>query len=332
MLRFSKNQTKIVKGFRESHMNNHDQLLATHGKNLAIGNASPLPRDVWGEWDKESVEIQRSVLAVFNDLSMSVKKDMNLGKLVHYFRTVSDSGEANTSLDGRSNARLDQPVVDYHGTPLPITDSGYGFGWREMLAAQTDNDTLNDDARINSVRRVAEKLETIALEGDSNIVVGGDSLYGLTNHPKRSIRTTAQALNGATGVQWQNEVKATLKLLHAKNYRVPATLYVNWDDWFYASTTKYSAAYHAENIDMNVMKMSGVASIVPSNSVKAGTIIALVKRSDVIQVLNGMPITTRAKFRANPEDDYNFMVMAACAVEIKYDADSNCGVAHSSLA
>jgi hypothetical protein len=58
--------------------------------------------------------------------------------------------------------------------------------------------------------------------------------------------------------------------------------------------------------------------------------IAVVKRREVLQVLNGMPITTRQLFRANPEDDYNFKVMAASALEIKFDANDKCGVAHRS--
>jgi len=46
-------------------------------------------------------------------------------------------------------------------------------------------------------------------------------------------------------------------------------------------------------------------------------------------VLNGMPMSFRAKFRANPEDDYVFQVLAAAALEIKFDAEGNSGVAHS---
>jgi hypothetical protein len=42
-------------------------------------------------------------------------------------------------------------------------------------------------------------------------------------------------------------------------------------------------------------------------------------------------MTTRAQFRANPEDDYNFVTMAAASVEIKFDAEQNCGVAVSTI-
>ena len=62
----------------------------------------------------------------------------------------------------------------------------------------------------------------------------------------------------------------------------------------------------------------------------ANNIIGVVKSPEYIQLLNGMPMMTRAQARHNPEDDYNFVVMAAAALEIKYDVNDQCGVVHSS--
>jgi hypothetical protein len=257
---------------------------------------------------------------------------MPIGKIVHHFQTVSDSGEVNISLDGRSKGRTDQPVIDYHGTPLPIIDSPFSYGWRQVAAAQTEGFQLDAAGRMNAMRKTAEKLESIALDGDAKIVVGTAALYGLRNHPKRATRATGQALLTATGPQWVADVTATLKLLHAKNFRVPATLYVNWDDWFYASNTDYSSQYPNKTIAQRVREIGGIENVVPASGVAASQIIAVVKRRDVVQVLNGMPMATRAQFRANPEDDYNFVTMAASAIEIKYDAEDQCGVAVSTIA
>jgi len=296
-----------------------------------LGNASPLPKDVWGEWDREGLEVQREVLAVFGDLAATVGMPMPIGKLVHYFQQVSDSGSVNVSLDGRSKGRTDQPTITYQGTPLPIVDSPFSYGWRQMEAARTEGFAdLDAGARRNAMFKVAEKLENIALSGDSDIVVGGDQLYGLTNHPKRESRSTTNDLSSCTGPQWLADVNATLQLLHGNNYRVPATLYVNWDDWFYASSTDFSTSYANKTIAQRILESGGVREVVPASNVAADTIIAVVKDRRSVQVLNGMPMSTRQQFRANPEDDYNFVTMAAAALEIKFDSDDNCGVAHSS--
>lgn len=341
MLKFSKEQQEYIKNSRRMIEKQHAIMAQNYdlpldpGKltamqvNGLIGNAAPLPKDVWGVWDREAVEIQRDVLAVFNDIAATSTMPMPVGKLVHHFQTVSDSGNINISLDGRSMAKTDQPLIDYHGTPLPIIDSTFSFGWRQVLAAQTEGFQLDNTSRMNAMRRVAEKLEDLALNGDDRIKVGSAELYGLRTHPARNTRSTGVTLNGATGGEWVAEVIATLELLHDNNFRVPATLYLNWDDWFYASNTDFSTQYPNKTILQRVQEIAGIASIVPGSRVPANEMLAVVKRSDVVQVLNGMPITTRQLDRRNPEDDYNFRVLAAAALEIKFDANDQCGVAHS---
>jgi hypothetical protein len=329
MLRFTQDQQRFVLANRRA-FNTRQEAMAAAMPSDMVGNAYTLPRDVWGEWDREGIEIQREVLSVFNNLAASVAMPMPIGKLVHHFQTVSDSGNVNISLDGRSKARTDQPVMDYHGTPLPIVDSTFSFGWRQMEAAMSEGFNLDGSARNNSNYHVAKKMESIALDGDADIVVGGAQLYGIRTHPKRETRSTTNTLNGGTGAEWQADVNATLKLLHDNNFRVPATLYVNWDDWFYAGNTDYSTQYPNKTIAQRVMEMEGVGEVVPASDVAADEIIAVVKNRRVIQVLNGMPISTRARFRANAEDDYDFVTMGAAAVEVKFDAEDQCGIAHSS--
>lgn len=329
MLRYTPQQEAFIIGNRRQFNANQTAIAAVHGNNLLIGNASPLPRDVWGEWDREAVELQRSILAVFNNLAAAVQSPMAIGKLVTYFQTISDSGEINVSMDGRSKARTDQPVIDYVGTPLPIIDTGYTYSWRQMQAAETEGfGSLDAGARLNANRRIAEKLENMALYGYSGIVVGGSASYGLLNHPSRNTRTTGVTLNGATGAQWMTEIIATIKLLHSDNFKVPATIYLNWSDWFYASATEFTANY-SKTILQRIREIEGVGEIVPSDTIPASNIVALVKNRQVVEIKNGMPPTNRVKFRANPEDDFDFTVIAAATIQLKYDAAGQMGLAHS---
>lgn len=320
-------QRALILNTRRQHERNHAAMLAVHGRDLLVGNASPLPRDVWGEWDREAIEIQRDVLAVYNDLA-SLTRNMPLGKLIHYFQRVSDNSQVHVSLDGRSKGSNDQPEFDYVGTPLPIIDAPFGFGWRQMLAAQTEGISLDSAARTNANRKVAEKLEDLMINGDAQIVVGGSQLYGLSNHPKRATRSTGVTLNAATGAQWVAEFKACIAGLQAKNFYGKVTFYLNYADWFYASTTDYTTNY-PKTILERLREIEGVADIIPASKVPANDIIAVIKSREVLQVLNGMPMMTRALTRQNPEDDYNFVVLAAAALEIKYDANDNCGVLYS---
>ena len=328
MLRFSPQQTELLVHNRRTFNRLQNSLSEMHGTTF-LGNASPLPRDVWGQWDREAVAIQRDELVMFNDLSAASQMPLPIGKLVHYFQTVSDSGEVNVSLDGRGKARTDQPTIEYHGTPVPLIDSGYSYSWRQMAAAETEGYQLDAAGRDNSNRRVAEKMEDSVLYGYPSIVVGGASSYGILNHPKRNSRSTGITIIGATGDEIIAEFIATLKLLHTANYRTPATVYVNWDDWFYMTSTEYRAGY-PKKILQAVLEIAGIREIKPATRIPADTIAAVVKDRRVYQVLNAMPMSTRAKFRANPEDDYDFTVIAAAALEIKFDSEDQCGIAVSS--
>jgi len=328
MLRFTPEQERLIVANRRSFNERQTALNAAMAGNVMLGNAYALPKDVWGQWDREGVEVQRSTLGVFNDLAASVSTPMAIGKLIHYFQTISDSGSANISLDGRSKARTDKPTFDYHGTPLPIIDSTFSFGWREVEAARSEGFQLDASARTNAMRKVAETLETGVLDGYSTITVNGQTSYGLRTHPKRNTRSTTNTLNGATGAQWLADITATLKLLHGDNFKVPATIYVNWDDWFYATSTEYTSGY-PKTIAQRVLELGGVREIIPVDSLSADELLAVVKDRRVVSLLNGMPMHTRAQMRANPEDDYNFVTMAAAAVEVKFDAENNCGIAHS---
>ena len=332
MLKFTPEQQQAVVGNWKQFGQSQTALAnALGGSGALMGNASTLPRDVWQRFETEAVELQRPILAVFNDLALTLTTPIDIGVTVNNFMTVSDSGEVNVSLDGRSDAKGDQAQFEYHGTPVPIIDTAFTFGWRQMKAAESKGFQLDAASRNNATRRVAEKLETIALVGDSKIKVGGNQLYGITNHPKRATRTTGQTLNGATGVQWLADVTALVKLLHAKNFFVSPTLYLNYNDWFYATSTDFSTQYPNKTILQRLMEI-GIQAVVPSSSVVAGDMIAVVKSKEVVQVLSAMPPSTIAKFRANPMDDYQFTRMAAAAIEIRFDADDNCGIAHSSLA
>src|SRR6478735_3598163 len=147
----SKEQKEYILNTRRSFNQNQLRMAVVHGNNMLLGNASTLPKDVWGLWDTDGLAIQRDELAVYNDLT-PVTKNIPIGKLVHFFQQISDSSTVNTSMDGRSKALADQPEFSYVGTPVPIYDSTYKFGWRQMKSAESEGVSLEAAGRLNSLR------------------------------------------------------------------------------------------------------------------------------------------------------------------------------------
>lgn len=334
MLLFTNNQRDVVLNTRRAYNAAQRHLGEVAGDaivgNAAIGNALPLPRDVWGEWDREGIAVQRKTMAVFNDLAASVSTPMPIGKLMHHYQKISDSGQSYISLDGVFEGKTDQQTFEYVGTPIPIISSPFSYGWRQVAAAQSEGFNLDGSGRENAMDKNAQKAELIALDGDTSIVVDGNPLYGLRTHPDRVTRATGVALNGATGPQWVAEFDATLKLLEDQEFTGEATIYVNFADWRYAERNEYTAGY-PRKIAEHIRALGGVGQIVPARDVTPGQIIAINKDRRTVQVLNAMPMTTLPKFRANVHDPYDFVNWMAAAVQVKSDANGNCGVAVSSI-
>ena len=330
LLEFNAAQQDALWGARD-YFNANEERLASQltgfaGNNaLLIGNASPLHKDVWGMWDREAVEIQRDVLSVFSDIAATNAKPMPIGKLVSYFQRMSDSGAVNVSLDGRGTGKADQPVIDYQGTPVPILDDAFRFGWRQMEAERTEGYTsLQSGASANSMRKIAEKMEDMVLNGDSSIVVGGATIYGLRTAPTRNTGTHGLTLATATGAQWLAAVLDLMKKMQADNFYTEVTLYLNQGDYLVASINEFTAGY-PKTILNRLLEIPGLR-IIGASKVPVNEMLGLCKRRDVIEILSAMPMAVVPQFRANAHDDYLFRVMAAVAPQIKFDGNDNCGV------
>lgn len=319
MLRFTQDQQRYLFEGRAAF---------NHGQRQLHGNAAGLPADFWKQIDMNVGMVQRDILAVFNDLAASVSQPMPIGIPVSEFLVASDGGQLHVSMDGISDGPADTAEYAHYSSPVPIYSSPFRYGWRAVEGAATKGLSLDMAPRDNSLRTVAEGQEDMVLNGSSKVVVNGQQLYGLRNHPNRTVSTMGVTLNGATGPQWVAEVTALIESLHAKNFYAPVTIYLNYSDWFYASNTDFSTQYPNKTILQRVMEIAGIQSVVPGSKVPASEMIGVVKRTDVVQLLNAMPTAVLPKFRANAHDDYQFVGASAVGLQVRFDFKGQCGVAH----
>lgn len=329
ILTFNKEQEAAVIGKRRAH-NARQERLAKDSEGEMIGNAYTIPRDAWATYDNDLITLQRAQLGVFNDLS-SLQRNVPIGKVLHYFSKVTDSGEVNSSIDGRSRAKADAPVIDYEGTPVPIYDTTFTFGWRDVEAARQDGGWQYLDAatRDNGNRRIVEKMEDLIVNGDTKYNVAGSQIFGLRTAPSRNTGLFGNFdLVTATGAQWVSALTKVLLGLQASNYYGGATIYLNYGDWFAASVSDYVTAAPQNTILARLMSIPGIVAVVPSTSIPANEILAVVKERRVLEILTAMPVTTMPIERKNFTDEYSFQIMTAVAPQFKRDAANKSGVAH----
>jgi len=286
------------------------------------GNAAQVPVDAWRRIDTESIAIQRDILAVFNRLAAAKSTPVAMGDLVSFFPKISDSGEVHVSMDGRSEGRADQAVIKYEGTPVPILDSYARFGWRQMEVMRKGAGSMDVDTVANHQRKVAEKMEDMALNGLPGIVVAGSTIYGLRTFPQRGTDTHGLDLNGATGAQWLAAISKVIFKAIGQNAYGKVTIFLNYSDYTFADLNEFVAGY-PKTILQRLREISNVAEFVPCSRVPVNELLAIadIGSGKWGSILSGMPMVTRPKMRHNPEDDYVMGVMAAVAPQFKSDFD-----------
>lgn len=330
MLRFTPEQELAVNAARFG-FNQAQTALAAH--QVLVGNAAPIPLDAWRRIDGRATRVQRDVLTVFNRLAASNTTPVGLGDIVSYFPKISDSGEVHVSMDGRSEGRADQAIVQYEGTPVPVIDSYARFGWRQMEVMKKGSTALDVETIANHQRKVAEKLEDMVLNGLSSVAVGGATIYGLRNFPNRTALTHGLTLASSTGAQWLTAVNALCAGLIGDNAFGKVTLFLNYADWFYAASNEYTAGYPKKILDV-IKEVATIGEIIPASKVPANNLIGIagMETGDWGSILSGMPMVTRPKARLNQEDDYVFGVMAVVAPQFRSDFDARSTIATSTTA
>lgn len=326
MLLFTKEQGAAVNQARAAFNASQVALASSHA---LVGNASPVPLDAWRRIDARATRVQRDVLSVFNRLAAANTTPMSIGDLINFFPRISDSGEVHVSMDGRSEGKADQAVVNYIGTPLPIIDSFARFGWRQMEVIRKGGGVIDTETIANHQRKVAEKMEDMVLNGLSSVVVGGSTIYGLRNFPDRTTSTHGFTLTSSTGAQWLTAIKAMINGLIGDNAFGKVTIFLNYGDWVYADQTDYAANY-PKTILERIKELAQVADVVPASKIPTGDIIGIagLDTGEWGSILSAMPMVTRPKARVNMEDDYVFGVMAAVAPQLRSDANLRSQIAH----
>ena len=331
MLVFNQDQASAI-NVERAQFNTDQRKLAERA--VLFGNASPLPGDAWMRIDRRGKDIARDTLVFFNRLAAASPTPIGIGDLVSYYNQTSDSGEVHVSMDGRSGGKGDKVLSKYVGTPVPVLDSFTArYGWREMEVMRKGNGMFDQKAIANNQRRLAEKMEDMALNGMPSINVGGNTIYGARTFPQRTTNTHGLTLATSTGAQWLAAFKDLCAKLIGDNQYGRVTVFVNFSDWFAATNTDFAANY-PKTIAKRLLEIEQIAEVVPVPRLPANEIIGIADfgMGSWGTVLNAMPPVTRPKARHNPEDDYVFGTMAATSVQWQADYSGQSSIAHLTAA
>lgn len=162
---------------------------------------SVLRRDEWETLDRAVVQASVQPLRltrILRDRGL-VRPLGSLGTLITQYNRVSEMTEANISLRGHASGEKDLVDFDLVGVPVPIIFKEFELDTRVLASSRLLGDGLDTTNGAAAARVVGEKVEDLAINGDSSINLNGNTIYGLTTHPNRNTDTAANFGGGDWG-------------------------------------------------------------------------------------------------------------------------------------
>lgn len=290
---------------------------------------SYLMEDEWKMIDREVIAAAEYPLRVINDIrsaGLVVPVDPNV--LVSTWYTQGDMTGPTTNMLGRSMAERDIPEIEPDGAPIPMTYKDLSFSTRGIGASRRIGPGI-DLTMINlTTRKIAERLESLAINGDTSIKFNGMTLYGLLTHPNADSDTATNFGGGdfATAGNFEKTVAGVIQAMNDDEFRGPFTLYLSETQYNQVSHT-----YHADGTgNTPLQRVESWPSIravlpLPTAVLAAGSMVAIQMTRDVLEWAEGQAITVREWQSGNGMEVF-FRLMAIAGPRVKSRQNGTCGI------
>lgn len=258
-----------------------------------VANAlATLRKDAWIELDRAAIMAARQRLRLISDLraaGLSTTLRNGMGTILYQYQTTSDMTPATISMDGKHESDFDRVVHDIRGIPLPIISKDLEFTAREIASAAQSGSPLEVTNVESAARKVAEEAEKLVL-GLTTFQYGSNALYGILNFPM-GLTKTLTAPTGSNQNVIVNEVLQMKDQMTAARQYGPWMIYTStsWDQYMDAD---YSAAKGDNTLRDRIKMIDGIVDVRTLDYLPAKKMIMIQLTSDVIQLINGMELTT----------------------------------------
>lgn len=310
--------------------------LLNNGFDLSVLRTNDLLRkDEWKALDTAVVRVARERLVAIQDLrNAGLTRNLGgLGVLIDEYEKLSDIEPAEQSMTGVAPSERDLAEYSLTGVPVPITFKDFEVNARLLAASRNRGSSIDTVNAEMAGRKVAEKLEDTLFNG-SSVVIGGNTLYGYTNHPDRTTGSlTGDWSDTATvaGTDILDDVLEMIEAEEALNFFGGWTLYVPTD--YNARLRNEFKTNSDKTIRDRLMEIDTLDAIRVSTSLTGGAsgeVVLVQMTSDVVDLSIGQDVTTvQWSYMGGLVE--SFKVMAAIAPRIKSNADGTTGIAHYSV-
>lgn len=293
---------------------------------------SMLDKREWAELDRkiyEMVKLRRN--AVADLMSAGLSTTTNLGEQLSQWRMASERVRPSVNMDGRSRANRDRTDRMVFSVPIPIYRTDYEIGTRELESSRKLGTPLDTFEAGEAAAAVAEEEERTLINGNANVVVDGNAIFGYTTLPARDTATAAAYGGGDFGTISNIEPTflGMLTALALVRYYGPFNVYVARTQYFQMLST-YTDGTGQNAVD-RVLKLPQITSIQQNDFLAAGNVIMTQMTENVVDWRVALSIDNR-EWTSGDGQALFYAVLSAAAPRLKTDVDGNAGIAHATAA
>jgi hypothetical protein len=291
-----------------------------------------LRKDDWIQLDTAIVKAAKQRLRVVSDMrsrGLVYNIPNGMAKTVLQTEAQSDISEADLSMDGLRQSQNDRPEFSLTNLPLPIIHKDFSFSARQIAASRNGGSPLDTTTAELAARRVAEIAEKLTLGVHSSYQFGGGTIYGLTNHPARLLKSLTDPTGAWTPDLLVKEVLEMRTQSQNAGHFGSWTIYTGlaWDSYL---DDDYSAAKGDNTLRDRIAAIKGITGVETADYLTGFDLIMVQNTSDVARQVVGMDITT-VQWESMGGLQTNFKVMAILVPQVRADFNGNTGLVHGSV-
>jgi uncharacterized linocin/CFP29 family protein len=301
-------------------------------KKLFTNAPTSLRKDAWIELDNAVVMAARQRLKLVGDLrsaGLVYNLPNGMSKTVLETESMGDIEDAEIGMDPANETKSDEYQFNLTSLPLPVVHKGFSYTARQISVHQNSGTPLDTTQASMAARRVAEKIEKLALGVNDEYAYGGGSVYGLINYPGRVTTTISDPslTSGWDGSRLVQEILNLKELAKEQLHYGPFSLYMGtaWDRFL---DDDYSSAKGSNTLRERVNQISAIDSIETLDYLPGYQCVLVQKSSDVIRMVMGSDITT-VQWESMGGLKVNFKVLALMVPQVREDFYGRCGVVHA---
>lgn len=283
----------------------------------------------WEEIDAAVLDVARLNLPVSATLQgAGLTHNLGgLGTIISVYEQVSDMSDAELSMEGIKRGELGGLDFTPQSVPVPIVHKDFWITLRHLLASRNKGEALDTTMARVATRKVAEKVESMILNG-SDKQLAGFKIYGLTTKPERIQKTAAQCGGGdfATEGNPYKTFLGAMGFLGAAAFGGPYGVFI--------ARTQYLEVLHRLTDGSSLSELAAIQQGIPNISfitvadgLAAGSFTMFQLSSDVVDLAIAQDITP-VQWDEMGGMMTNYRIMTALVPRIKHDANGASGLIH----